>query len=91
MSDKQIITANHLQNGLNVYYVENTDGVSWDQDVAAASLFDKEAIDEALHRAAESEKNNVVVGIYAVDAEDDSAREKIRAQGPSIKYGHEVN
>ncbi|MFC7048921.1 DUF2849 domain-containing protein [Emcibacter nanhaiensis] len=91
MSEKQIITANHLQNGLNVYYVESADSVTWDQDSAAASQFDKEEIEEALHRAAESEKNNVVVGIYAIAADDDSAREKIRAQGPSIKYGHEVN
>jgi hypothetical protein len=91
MSDTQIITANHLQNGLNVYYVESADGVSWDQDFSTASRFGKEEIEAALARAAESEKNNVVVGIYAIDAEDDSAREKIRAQGPSIKYGHEVN
>ncbi|WP_417319802.1 DUF2849 domain-containing protein [Emcibacter sp.] len=91
MSDTQIITANHLQNGLNVYYVESDAGVSWEQDIAAATKFAKEEIEAALARAADSEKQNVVVGIYAIDADDDSAREKIRAQGPSIKYGHEVN
>ncbi|WP_321397425.1 DUF2849 domain-containing protein [Emcibacter sp.] len=91
MSDKQIITANHLQNGLNVYFVESADSVSWDTDIAAASRFDKEALEAALARAAEGERNNIVVGIYAIEADDDSAREKIRAQGPSIKYGHEAN
>lgn len=91
MSDKQIITANHLQNGLNVYYVEDSTGVSWVREMDAATTFDKDGIKAALERAAESEKKNIVVGIYAIDAEDDSAREKIRANGPSTKYGHEVN
>ncbi|WP_138379277.1 DUF2849 domain-containing protein [Luteithermobacter gelatinilyticus] len=90
---KQIITANNLRNGRIVYFAREAD-TRWPEDITQATVFDADQIETALTEARKDEQNNLVVGVYAVALDSgklpESAREKIRAKGPSIKYGHDV-
>lgn len=90
-----IITANHLRNGLNVYFIlEGADG-HWDTDISKATAFGEDDLDAAFDRAKADMADNIVVDctVIAVDKNHIplTARERIRAQGPSSKYGHAVN
>jgi len=96
MTDKkQILTANELRSGQNVYFVLDNDEGRWDADIHQATAFSAEEIEAATEKANAFETNNTVVGIYAIPVGDNqapvSAREKIRAAGPSTQYGHTVN
>jgi len=91
---QKIITANRLGDGRVVFL--NPSG-GWSLAVAEARAFeDGPELDQALAYSQEQQKARVVVEPYAVDVEiRDGApepirlRERIRAVGPSIVYGHE--
>lgn len=86
-----IITANNLRNGLNVYFCLEGEKGSWDQDIGKARRFDADGIEAALGQAEKDVAGNLVVDCYSIDVTDEgeplTSREKIRAGGPSIKYG----
>jgi len=87
-STLQAITANRLDDGLVVF---QTATGGWSLEVHAAEVLDgAEAVDAALARAAQAEKDRIVVGAYAIDVaetgrgpEPTRLRERIRAFGPT--------
>ena len=89
-----VITANDLRDGLNVYLIHDAAKVSWTTDFKQATIIDAEHIDEVMALAKADMQDNKIVDAYQIEVGEDnqplSAREKIRAQGPSIKYGHDV-
>ena len=88
----EIVTANRLIDGAVVYLTES-DG--WSEMIADASLATTETQRTALLEAAAHDlKNRIVVGPYAMTAEDSplgpvplTQRERIRAAGPTIRFG----
>jgi hypothetical protein len=86
----QVVTANRLRDGVIVYFNE-TDN-TWVERIAEATSYDEHSINDALARAKTFEAACEVVGIYPTEVAGRnrplSAREQIRAAGPSIKYGH---
>jgi len=83
------ITANRLRDGAVVWLGPQGD---WVERVELAAAFDDVAAKAALADAERSVTANVVVGVYAFEVEVvDGAtkplrqRERIRAQGPSIR------
>ncbi len=87
----KVITANRLRDGVIVYYVNDGAG-AWVEDISAATPFDETSLAGALEKAKASEQACQVVGIYPTEVaarnKPLSARERIRAAGPSVKYGH---
>ena len=90
-----IISANHLRSGLNVYFIQDDADNRWDTDIAKASVYDADHLMPAFDQAKQDMDNNIVVDclIVEVDAHHTplTTREKIRGAGPSSKYGHAVN
>lgn len=89
----KIITANRLRDGAIVYFrLVSEDDISWVTDIGAATAFDEHEIETMLLKAKQFEEDCVVVEIYPTEVAGRNrpltAREKIRARGPSIKYGH---
>jgi sulfite reductase (NADPH) hemoprotein beta-component len=86
-----IITANRLRDGVIVYMHVDNGQMTWSPSVSKATSFSSDDVDAALAQAKEAETGNLVVGIYAAEVTGNnnplSAREKIRAHGPSIRYG----
>ena len=88
----EIVTANRLIDGAVVYL---TGSESWSETIADASLATTESQKTALlEAAARDQKNRIVVGPYAMTAEDSplgpvplTQREHIRAAGPTIRFG----
>lgn len=83
------ITANRLRDGAVVWLGQSGD---WTERLSGAALFEGPAADAALSSAAQAERDNIVVAIYAVDLEiRDGApvplrtRERLRALGPSVR------
>lgn len=91
---KNIISANDLRSGLNVYFVQQENQHHWDTDSAKASLYDAEAVKPAFELACQDMDRNLVLDCLIVPLDSNhsplSVREKIRAQGPSTRYGHAV-
>jgi len=91
-SPLNIISANDLRDGLNVYFVQDGAGSRWDRDISRASVYDEDSLTPAFDLAKQDMDNNIVVDclIVAVDEHHTplTTREKIRAAGPSTKYGH---
>ncbi len=87
-----IISANNLRDGLNVYFIQNEDEARWDTDISLASVYGENELPAAFDRAKQDMDNNIVVDciIVPVDGSHNpvSTREKIRAAGPSVKYGN---
>lgn len=87
-----IISANDLRSGLNVYFVEEGGKGRWDTDISQASVFEKENLAPAFGLAKQDMDNNIVVDCLTVAVNDQhvplTTREKIRSSGPSSKYGH---
>ncbi|MCK5425212.1 MAG: DUF2849 domain-containing protein [Emcibacter sp.] len=90
-----VISANDLRSGLNVYFVQDEAGGRWDMDISKASIFDETNLTSAFDLARNDIDNNVVVDCVIVPLNNDhtptTTREKIRSMGPSTKYGHAVN
>ncbi|HYD67210.1 DUF2849 domain-containing protein [Azospirillum sp.] len=83
------ITANRLRDGAVVWLGPQGD---WVERVELAAAFDDAAAKVALAEAEKSAAANVVVGVYAFEVEVVDGvpkplrqRERIRAQGPSIR------
>ncbi|HYH21475.1 MAG TPA: DUF2849 domain-containing protein [Azospirillum sp.] len=83
------ITANRLRDGAVVWLGPQGD---WVERVEQAAVFDDATAQPALADAATSEAANIVVGVYAFEVEVVDGRpvplrqrERIRAQGPSIR------
>ncbi|MGE0667343.1 MAG: DUF2849 domain-containing protein [Sphingomonadales bacterium] len=87
----RVVTANRLRDGVIVYY---TAGGGWTADIREASVASGEDVDTLLGAAEKDAKENVVVGVYAIEITGDhrplTARERIRAVGPSIRYGDDA-
>lgn len=90
-----VISANDLRSGLNVYFIQDDAGCRWDIDISKASIFDETNLTSAFDLAKKDLDNNVVVDCVIVSVNKDhiptTTREKIRSMGPSTKYGHAVN
>lgn len=87
-----IISANNLRDGLNVYFIQGDTGNRWDRDATKASVYDQNNLASAFDLARLDMDNNIVVDCIIVPVDDHhvplTAREKIRSTGPSTKYGH---
>ncbi len=87
----RVVTANRLRDGIIVYYSRES---GWTPDIRLATVAAGAEV-EALTQAAEKDAAaNVVVGVYAIEITGDhrplSARERIRAEGPSIRFGDDA-
>ena len=90
-----IISANNLRSGLNVYFSQN-EGQNkgeprWESDSSLATAYSEDQLPAAFERAKQDMENNIVVDCVTVPVDDNhnpiTVREKIRAAGPSVKYG----
>ncbi|MBL4800668.1 MAG: DUF2849 domain-containing protein [Emcibacter sp.] len=90
-----IISANNLRSGLNVYFIQDNAGSRWDTDISKASVYGENDLAGAFDLAKQDLDNNIVVDCVTVSVDENhtplTAREKIRGDGPSSKYGHAVN
>lgn len=80
--------ANDLRSGLTVYLTEQG---NWSENFEESWYLQNDSIAaSAMKKAAESERNNEVVGAYLVDASSKGlpthVRERLRVEGPSIQY-----
>ena len=89
-----VISANDLRSGLNVYFFQDGSKGHWDTDISKASVYDEGAINAAFGLAKKDLGNNIVVDCVIVPVDEDhlptTAREVIRSTGPSSKYGHQI-
>ncbi len=87
----RIITANRLKDGVIVYLKMTESGASWVEAIADASSLDEESIEKGKAIAEKDEAECHVISAYDMEVTGRnrpmSAREKVRAQGPSVKYG----
>ena len=86
-----VVTANRLRDGRVVWLAE---GGRWAECVAEAEVFAGEAAEGGLAVAAEAEGQQIIVGSYVTEVTVGAggpvpvrAREKFRADGPSIAAG----
>jgi Protein of unknown function (DUF2849) len=86
-----VVTANRLRDGRVVWLAE---GGRWAEHVAEAAVFAGEGVESGLALGAEAERQQIVVGPYAAEVTVGAAgpvplraREKFRADGPSIGPG----
>lgn len=90
-----VISANDLRSGLNVYFIQDGGDNRWDIDISKAATFDEESLASAFDQAKKDMAGNVVVDCVIVPVNDSriplTTRERIRSKGPSTKYGHAVN
>lgn len=86
-----VITANLLRQGTIVYLNVEDGAAKWTDDIKAASVL---PADGAAARLDDAGNDQGVVGAYAAEIAAGhapiSARERIRAQGPTVKYGHDA-
>jgi len=85
-----VFTANRLRDGRVVWL--GTEG-DWRDRIAEATPFAPEAAEQGLALAQRGERDQHVVGVYAVEVDPDGAlggptplkfRERLRVQGPSV-------
>ena len=88
----KVMTANRLADGA-IVYLKLADGrPDWVTDITAATAF-SEAETAAMQAIADADaEGNVVVSPYVIDTTKGnaptSAKESVRAAGPSVEYGH---
>ncbi len=86
-----VITANRLREGDIVYLSGDGDPLAWSRDLDDALVIEEPAVEALLRRA---ERDDRVIGVYATEIAGRrtpiSARERIRATGPSIKFGRDA-
>lgn len=98
MSDEndsfQIITANLLGSGGIVYMTLDGGQSGWSESISDAHIFEADQTDEMLAFTESEAAASVVVGAYPIEItgnrEPLSARERIRAKGPSVAYGDDA-
>lgn len=87
----RVVTANRLRDGAIVYF--NRDS-GWSEAIRDATVAAGDEIDALVALAERDVSNNVVVGAYTIEIAGDhqplSARERIRAHGPSIRFGDDA-
>ena len=87
----QVVTANRLGSGAIVYLNKDT---GWVPSIGEATVASEDKIDALMKKAEADVAANVVVEAYPIEItgnhEPLSARERIRAQGPSIRYGDDA-
>ena len=87
----RIITANRLSDGVIVYLKMTESGASWVESVADATPLDEASIVKGKEIAEKDEAECFVISAYDMEVTGRnrpmSAREKVRAHGPSVKYG----
>lgn len=84
---RQIVSANRLTDGLVVF---RTAAGAWSERIEDAGVYTADDVEAEV--AAASRDITVVVGVYAVDLDEQGVapsrlRERIRAAGPTIAYG----
>ncbi|MFQ5535226.1 MAG: DUF2849 domain-containing protein [Sphingomonadales bacterium] len=84
----KVITANLLREGTIVYLISGDGPSAWTPDIHAATVFPADETEAPLDEATADSR---VIGAYAAEIAGKStpisARERIRADGPTIKYG----
>lgn len=98
MSDEddgfQIITANLLGSGGIVYMTLDGGKAGWSDAISEAYIFESDRAEEIMALAETDVSANVVMGAYPMEIagnrEPLSARERIRAKGPSVAYGDDA-
>ncbi len=87
----RVITANRLDDGVIVYFRLDGEHGEWVSDLKRASSFGESEFADALEGARQFERDCIVLGLYEIEVAGRnrplSARERIRAQGPSIRFG----
>ena len=87
----QVVTANRLRDGAIVYLNAES---GWVDNIAQATVASEDEIEALLKRAEKDADENLIVEAYPVEItgahEPLSARERIRAAGPSIRYGDDA-
>lgn len=90
----KVVTANRLLDGAIVYLRRDGDSTTWVESIDQASVFPVSEIDAMMAHAETAAARNIVVAPYAIEItgkrETLSARESIRAHGPSIKFGRDA-
>ena len=90
----QVITANKLREGVIVYLTKDGGVTGWTENIDYAHIAGEDEVDALLDVAKSYEASNVVVGVYAIEIagsrEPLTAREKVRAGGPTIPYGDDA-
>jgi len=86
----EIMTANRLRDGTVVWFGPHN---QWVETVADAVVFDERTAEAGLEAARVGEHNQMVVGVYPVEAILENGkptptnnREQIRAYGPTVAY-----
>ncbi len=92
--DYQVITANRLKDGLIVYMTKDGGMTGWTENIDYAHVAGADELEGLLATAQKDEARNIVVGIYPVEIAGNkvplTARERIRASGPSIRMGDDA-
>lgn len=87
----RVITANRLDDGVIVYFRLEDGAGEWVPELKRATPFGEEAFDSALEAARTFERDCIVLGVYEMEVAGRnrplSARERVRAKGPSIRFG----
>ena len=88
----KVMTANRLADGAIVYLTVTGGQRGWVTDIAKATAF-SEADASSMQAIADADAEaNVVVSPYVIDTSEGnaptSAKEAVRATGPSVEYGH---
>lgn len=87
----QVVTANRLRDGAIVWMNRET---GWVTAIEDATVARGDEIDELIERSEADVAANMVVEVYPVEItgahEPLSAREKVRAAGPSIRFGEDA-
>ncbi|MDA0338392.1 MAG: DUF2849 domain-containing protein [Proteobacteria bacterium] len=87
----QVVTANRLRDGAIVYL---NDESGWVESISQATVASEDEIDNLIKRAEKDVAANLIVEAYPIEItgahEPLSARERIRAAGPSVRYGDDA-
>ena len=90
----QVVTANRLREGVIVYLTKDEGVTGWTENIDYAYVAGEDEIEDILVLAKSYEDKNTVIASYAVEIAGSkvplSMREKIRAAGPSIRYGDDA-
>ncbi|MCG8491651.1 MAG: DUF2849 domain-containing protein [Sneathiellales bacterium] len=87
-----VFTASLLKEGLVAYLCQDDSGSFWSTDINKAHAVEAETLPELEAEAQRGERENIIVGPYAIEVEKDeqgirptSNREQIRAGGPTFR------
>ena len=90
----QVITANRLKDGLIVYMTKDDGMTGWTENIDYTHVAGEDEVEGLLEIAQKDADRSVVVGIYAVEIAGNkvplTARERIRASGPTIRMGDDA-